>query len=235
VRTRLIAATTVAIAIAACLFAGTAVAQAPPRTNSPPSGSAPSGSALPNSGPASGAAAGRSNIAVIDVTYILDNYQRLKNATDVFKKELEDAEVSLKRERDAIAKKAELLKTLKPGTPEFKNKEEEIIKAESDWKLRVNRQKGEFAERDAKNFLAAYQELSQQVKVYSERNGISLVIRFNGARVDPNNPQAVQMELSKMVMYYHKDIDITDPILAEMNRSAAVAAPPRGPASPRLK
>jgi Skp family chaperone for outer membrane proteins len=234
VRTRLIAATTVAIAIAVCLVAGTIVAQAP-RTNSPQSGSAPSGSASPNSAPGSSAAAGRSSIAVIDVTYILDNYQRLKNATEVFKKELEEAEVSLKRERDAIAKKAELLKTLKPGTPEFKNKEEEIIKAESDWKLRVNRQKGEFAERDAKNFLAAYQELSQQVKIYSERNGISLVIRFNGARVDPNNPQAVQMELSKMVMYYHKDIDITDPILAEMNRSAAVAAPPRGPASPRLK
>jgi Skp family chaperone for outer membrane proteins len=195
--------------------------QAAPRT------AAPSGAA--SRGPASFPG----GIAVVDVTYILDNYARLKQATEAFKRDMENAEASLKRERDALAKKAEKLKTFKPGTPDFKTLEEEIIKAESDWKLRVNRQKGEFAERDAKNFLLAYQELSGAVKAYSERNGISLVLRFNGARVDPNNPQAVQMELSKMVMYYQKDIDITDHILAEMNRSAAVASPPRGPQAPR--
>jgi len=171
----------------------------------------------------------------VDVTYILDNYARLKHDTDAFKKDMENAEAALKKERDAIAKKAELLKTYKPGTPEFKKTEEEITKADSDWKLKVNRQKGDFAERDAKNFLSAYQALSQQVKLYAERNNISLVLRFNGARPDPANPQAVQMELSKMVMYYDKSVDITDPILAEMNRAAAVAAPPRGPAAPQRR
>jgi hypothetical protein len=33
------------------------------------------------------------------------------------------------------------------------------------------------------------------------------------------------MELSKLVMHYSKDIDITDQILAELNRNAAVATP----------
>ncbi|MCX6091228.1 MAG: nucleotide excision repair endonuclease [Candidatus Atribacteria bacterium] len=103
--------------------------------------------------------------------------------------------------------------------------EEELIKGESDWKLRVNRQKGEFAERDANNFLKAYQEMTAAVKTYADRNGIALVIRFNGAPIDSTNPQAVQMELSKLVMHYHKDIDITDQILAELNRNAAVATP----------
>jgi len=36
-------------------------------------------------------------------------------------------------------------------------------------------------------------------------------------------------------MYYDKSVDITDPILAEMNRAAAVAAPPRGPAAPQRR
>jgi len=223
VRTALYRATCLAAALSAALFVPLALAQAPRAS-------------APSSAPASGALPGaNAPVAVVDVTYILDNYARLKHDTDAFKKDMENAEAALKKERDAIAKKAELLKTYKPGTPEFKKTEEEITKADSDWKLKVNRQKGDFAERDAKNFLSAYQALSQQVKLYAERNNISLVLRFNGARPDPANPQAVQMELSKMVMYYDKSVDITDPILAEMNRAAAVAAPPRGPAAPQRR
>ncbi len=183
--------------------------QSPPRTAS----TAPASAAAPGS------------IAVIDVTYILDHYSRLKQATEAFKRDMDTAEAQLKKERDVLAKKAEKLKTFKPGTPEFKSLEEEIIKAESDWKLRVNRQKGEFAERDANNFLKAYQEMTAAVKTYADRNNIALVMRFNGAPIDSTNPQAVQMELSKLVMHYSKDIDITDQILAELNRNAAVATP----------
>ena len=213
-RTTLVTATCVAIVVAAVAF-NQLHAQ-------PQGGPNPGGPSAPRTSPAP---VNQLGIAVIDVTYILDHYSRLKQDTEKFKRDMDDAEAQLKRERDVMAKKAEKLKTFKPGTPDFKALEEEIIKAESDWKLRVNRQKGEFAERDANNFLKAYQELTQQVKVYADRNNISLVLRFNGARVDPTNPQAVQMELSKMVMYYHKDIDITDQILTELNRSAAIAAP----------
>lgn len=215
-RTTLFSAAGAALLIAALGFT-VLHAQAPPagQGQAPPRGA--------STAPASAAAPG--SIAVIDVTYILDHYSRLKQATDAFKRDMDLAEAQLKKERDVMAKKAEKLKTFKPGTPEFKALEEEIIKAESDWKLRVNRQKGEFAERDANNFLKAYQEMTAAVKTYAERNNIALVMRFNGAPIDSTNPQAVQMELSKLVMHYSKDIDITDQILAELNRNAAVATP----------
>jgi Skp family chaperone for outer membrane proteins len=165
-------------------------------------------------------------IAVIDVTYILEHYSRLKQAMEVYKRDAQAAEDVLKKERDGIAKRAERLKTLKPGSPDFKAEEEAITKAESDWKLKVAAQRRDFAERESKNYLRAYQELSGVVKAYADRNGILLVLRFNGAPIDPNNREMVQMEVFKMVMHYDKSIDITDPILAELNRSAAIAAPP---------
>jgi Skp family chaperone for outer membrane proteins len=220
VRTTLISAASAALLIAALGFTELSAqpagqGQLPPRAaaTTPAAATAPAATAAPG------------GIAVIDVTYILDHYSRLKQATDAFKRDMDTAEAQLKKERDAMAKKAEKLKTFKPGTPEFKSLEEELIKGESDWKLRVNRQKGEFAERDANNFLKAYQEMTAAVKAYADRNGIALVLRFNGAPIDSTNPQAVQMELSKLVMHYHKDIDITDQILAELNRNAAVATP----------
>lgn len=164
-------------------------------------------------------------IAVIDVTYILEHYSRLKQAMEVFKRDAQAAEDALKKERGDIGKRAERLKTLKPGSPDFKAEEEAITKAESDWKLKVAAQRRDFAERESKNYLRAYTELSAVVKAYAERNGISLVLRFNGAPIDPNNREMVQMEVFKMVMYYDKSIDITDPVLAELNRKAAIATP----------
>lgn len=175
-------------------------------------------------------------VRVIDVTYILDNYARLKQLNEQFKKDVEDKEAQLKKERELIQKKVEAMKSLKPGTPDYKKKEEEIAQADSDWKIKVQRQRNDFAERESKNYLAAYQDIAKQVQNYSDRNGISLVLRFNGQRPDPANRDAVQAEVFKMVMYYHKDIDITDPILAELNRGAVaaggVAKPPARPQQP---
>jgi Skp family chaperone for outer membrane proteins len=182
--------------------------------------------ATQGAGRTSAAPASHHGLAVIDVTFILEHYSRLKQAMEVYKRDAQTAEDLLKKERDGLAKRAERLKTLKPGSPDFKAEEEGITKAESDWKLKVAAQRRDFAERESKNYLRAYQELSEAVKAYSERNGITLVLRFNGAPIDPNNREMVQMEVFKMVMYYDKSIDITDPILAEMNRSAAIAAPP---------
>jgi Skp family chaperone for outer membrane proteins len=219
VRTHRITATLVALACvaASATRSDAQVAPAGPRPTVPSPGA-----------PVVGATAPRSThhgIAVIDVTFILEHYSRLKQAMEVYKKDAQDAEDALKKEREAIGKRAERIKTLKPGTPDFKAEEEAITKAESDWKLKVAAQRRDFAERESKNYLRAYQELTATVKEFADRNGIVLVLRFNGAPIDPNNREMVQMEVFKMVMHYDKSIDITDPVLAELNRKAAIAAP----------
>lgn len=214
-----IVATVVAVA---CLLVAldVASAQAPPATR--PAPAAPAGGPSPH------------GIAVIDVTYILEHYAKLKGAMEFYKAEAQKTEDELKKERDDIAKRAEAIKAFSPGTPEYKKLEEELTKRESDWKLKVASKRRDFAEKESLYYLRAYQELSEAVKVYAQKNGIQLVLRFNGAPIDPNNREMVQMEVFKMVMYYDKNIDITNPVLAEMNRAAGVASPPRSaaPAGP---
>jgi Skp family chaperone for outer membrane proteins len=179
----------------------------------------------PRSGTSSAASHG---IAVVDITYILDHHPRLKVDMDTYKREYENTGLQFKKEQEAIVKKAEVLKGLKVGSPDFKKLEEELAQRESDLKVKASLQQKEFAERESKIYLRAYQEVSAVVRTYAERNGISLVLRFSGAPADPNNPQAVRGELLKTIQYSHRDIDITDHILAELNRSAAMATPPAG-------
>ncbi len=166
-------------------------------------------------------AASHHGIAVIDITFILDNHPRLQQATDGFKRDVENMGKQFKTEQDAIVKSVEGLKRFNAGSPEYKKLEEELAQRQSDLKVKASLKEKEFAERESKIYLAAYQEITSLVRVYAERNGISLVVRFNGKPVDQNNRDAIRAELFKTVMYNDPAIDITDPILAELKRSAA--------------
>jgi Skp family chaperone for outer membrane proteins len=174
-------------------------------------------------------------VAVIDITFILDNYARLKADGDRFKGEVEAMGKQFKAQQDAIVKGAEKLKQYKPGSPEFKKLEETLAQQQSDLKVQASLKEKEFAERESKIYLAAYQEVCNLVKVYSERNGISLVLRFNGKPVDTNNRDAIRAELFKTVLYNDPAIDITDPILAELNRGAAAPPTANRPGPPAVR
>ena len=165
--------------------------------------------------------AGPKHVAVVDITYILDNHPRLKAATERFKSDVQNTGLKFKGEQESLAKAAEKLRTLKPGSPDFKRLEEELAQKQSDLKVKASLEEKEFAERESQMYLAAYREVSAMVRSYAERNGIKLVLRFNGKPVDQNNRDAIRAELFKTVVYNDPSIDITDAILAELKRAAA--------------
>ncbi len=185
----------------------------------------------PPRGPAT-AAAGH-GIAVIDVTYILENYARLKQDGEKFKADVENTGKRFQAEQEAIVKSAERLKTLKAGSPDYKKLEEELAQKSSDLKVKASLEEKNFAEQESQMYLAAYRQLSHVVRVFSERNGISLVLRFNGKPVDANNRDAIRAEMFKTVLYNSPSIDITDAILAELNRAAAAPPTAARPGVPR--
>ena len=118
--------------------AGQPLAQPAARGPAQP-GQAPSSQGAPGQGAAGRFAHGglHHGVAVIDIGYVFDNYSRFKQLTEQFKRDVEAADATLKKERDSIAKRTEQLKLLKPGTAEYRDKEEQITKAESDFKLKV--------------------------------------------------------------------------------------------------
>ena len=178
-------------------------------------------------------AASQHGIAVVDITFILENYQRLKQAGEHFKADVENTGKRFKAEQETLVKSAERLQTLKPGSEDYKKLEEELAQKGSDLKVQASLEEKDFAERESQMYLAAYREVQNVVRVYAERNGISLVLRFNGKPVDANNRDAIRAEMFKTVLYNSPSIDITYAILAEVNRGAA--APPtagRPPGAP---
>lgn len=192
-------------AVAATVFlAHSAFGQPAPAQQPPPARPASSSSPSP--------------IAVIDMTNIFEKYAGFQSRKAVLQREIDKAEGELKSMQDVMKNLMEQLKEHNPGTPDYKRIEEELAQRNAQAQLKMQLQRKDFTEREAKMFYATYQEVMEEVKVFCERYGINLVLRFAGEPTDTNDPQQVVKELNKGVVYYHQSIDITPHILRQLER-----------------
>ncbi len=164
------------------------------------------------------------------------------NAMDALGKDIRATEDTLNKERSGIQKLMERLKDYKPGTEDFKKLEEVIAQKQADFSVKAQIQKREFQDREAALYYKTLQEINEAVKYFAEQKGIGLVMKFNSEPMDPSDRDSVMRELNKPVMF-QSGINITDIILAELNRGATpvpgsnknsnggVASPQGGPPS----
>lgn len=165
--------------------------------------------------------AGMPNIAIIDLTYIFENHQGFLARRESMRAEVQRAEDEVKRSRDEMKRLADKLEGFKPGSPEYKQLEEELSRLSANLNVNMQLKKKDFLLTEAKMYYAVYQEILDEVKLFAERNGIALVLRFNGEPIDTDNPQEVLKELNKSVVYHNRSIDITPIVLEQLNRRQA--------------
>ena len=156
-------------------------------------------------------------VAIIDLAYIFNNHVRFKALSDELRRDVEAAESELKNNKTSLQKMADQLESFNRNSPEYRQLEEDITKRGADLQVQVQLQKKSFFEQEAKIYYTVYQEIMEQVKYHADKHGIVLVMRFNGDPLDENDPQGIQKELNKAVLYYNKVIDITPIILDAVN------------------
>ncbi|MFM8284696.1 MAG: OmpH family outer membrane protein [Planctomycetaceae bacterium] len=176
----------------------------------------------PSAGPAT-------HVAVIDVGYIFKNHVRFKAAMDRMKDEVMAAENGLKAERDRINGLMEQIKGFNVGTPEYKKLEADIAKAQGDFNVNAQLQKKDFMEREAKVYLWVYNEIERAVNQFSRDNKIAVVHRFDGEPIDDTDRNRILGSITKPIVYYDPQIDITPDILRMLNGGAVAAQPAQQP------
>jgi outer membrane protein len=166
-------------------------------------------------------------VAIIDLSYIFKNHARFKAMTEGMRAEVLRAEDALKASRTEIETLTKRLNDLgnelRKDSPEYKQLDADLTRKKIDLSTQVSQQKKEFLEKEAKIYFSVYQEVIDEVKYFSERNRISLVMRFNGDPVTDSDPQEILKQLNKSVVYYNAGIDITPMILDSLNRRGAGA------------
>ena len=180
-------------------------------------------------------AAGGPRLALIDVTRIFKTHTRFKQMMEEMKRDVQAAENRVKGERDAINKlMQEALPSLNKGTQQYAEMEEQIAYRQAKLAVDVNRQKGDFLQRESMIYHSVYQEILQTTDYFCKQQHIDMVLRFNGEPVDVQRPDSVLTFINRPVVWYDPGLDITDLILASLNRGAAAPAgnDPRGAQTP---
>jgi Skp family chaperone for outer membrane proteins len=183
----------------------------------------------PVAAPVARAATPASHVAVIDVGYIFKNHTRFKGAMDKMKDEVLAAENVLKAERDRINGLMEQLKGFNVGTPEYKKLEAEVAKAQGDFSVNAQLQKKDFMDREAKVYFQVYSEVERAVSQFARDNGIAVVHRFDGDPVDSSDRNRILGSITKPIVYYDPQIDITPDVLRMLNGAAVAGAPAAQP------
>jgi Skp family chaperone for outer membrane proteins len=216
-RSHLLAAVAVVVLVTATLLSvilsGPAVAQQP--------AARPAGQPQPQSV--------RPVVALLDVSYVFKNHARLKTAMDAMKQDVAKAEAWVNGERDALTKLTDRLKDFRQGSQDYKTLEEDIARRQTELTLKVQQQRRDFLQHEAKLYYTVYQEIQQEVNYYCSQTGVATVLRFSRDPVDAENPDSVLAYINKPVIAYAANLDISDVILEQLNRGSAstVGSQPR--------
>ncbi len=100
----------------------------------------------------------------------------------------------------------------------FKQIEEEITRRRADLAVKIELQRREFQQRQAKIYLTVYRQVQDQASMVCAQYGYDIVLRFNGDPVDVENPQSVLTYINRPVVWYESQRDITPIVLDQIRK-----------------
>ena len=159
-------------------------------------------------------------IAVVNVPVVSERYARtgdLETQFDALRRRL-GAERDTMRERIDRAKQA-LQEEIKPGTEEFERRRKEVamLEAELQWFMDSEGQK---VERGLANSLRSiFDDIQAVVREIATEKGIDVVLAGDQlpAEMPESTTQIRQHILLQKVLYWSRDVDITDEVVARLN------------------
>jgi Skp family chaperone for outer membrane proteins len=203
------------VAIAACLVLPVAVCAQLFGQAGPPVG----GPARP----AAPAASAGTSVVVIDVAFIYKNHNRFNQTMLDIKSDIEKFEAYVRKKQTDFKSLGEALGTFNAGSPEYKQKEEELARLQSDLQVEVGLKRKEFLQQEARVYFRVYKEIEAEVKNFSERNGINLVLRYNRDEMKEDDRQSVLAGVNRAVVY-QQGRDITELVLKALNQGPVIPA-----------
>jgi Skp family chaperone for outer membrane proteins len=163
----------------------------------------------------------KSAIGLLDIEYIFENHPTIKDAKERLKAEVESTSKKIEERKKDLTTRAESLKQLKAGTPEYKEQEKVLFQMQAETQLEVQNARKDLLVKEVKLIYDNYVMVQDQVKTLAEYWGLDMVMIYDGQQVDANNPQDMQRGMSRQVIYHNPAMDITKPVMEMLNQVAS--------------
>jgi Skp family chaperone for outer membrane proteins len=156
-------------------------------------------------------------VAVLDVALIFKHHDRFNAAMGDIKKDIEQFEAYVRDEQRKLKARAEELQQFNASSPDYKTKEAELARVQSELQVQIGLKRKDFLEQEARVYFRVYQEIKQSVAVFAQRYRIGLVLRWNSDNMQENDRASVLQGVNNGVVY-EAGLDITKPIIEDLNR-----------------
>jgi len=190
-------------------------------------GQAPAGSAAQPV--AAGPQKNPTSIALVDVGYILKNHPNMNAKMEGIKAEMTQAQEDIESRRKTLLADQEMIgKTFEADTPQFKQKQESLISQESKLRVDFMGKEKEFAEKQANVIFKSYQSINTAIALVATHYQYDVVLRYSREQneMDPKKPQTVNFGIQRDVLFHNPGIDVTEMVLAVLNRDEPKATAP---------
>ena len=155
-----------------------------------------------------GANAQRFGIAVVDISFLFQQYPKFTASMESLKAEMKAADAALTEARDAIIKREQERDALKPGSEDFKRIDEQIAHDKAEFQIKTGTMRRDISDKEAKIYFDTYKDISNAIATYARSNQIGLVLRFVGDQVDPDQPKSIMRAVSQQILFQN-NVDIT--------------------------
>jgi Skp family chaperone for outer membrane proteins len=168
---------------------------------------------------------GKSSVALVDLGKIVQTSKQFQMDVEAAAESVGNFEEKITRAQKEIQDVVSLLEKAPEGSEQQQQLQQLIqtIQTETQKELQGMQQKMQEAERDV--LIATYKKIQSLLNDHCTKNGIDVVLRYDSEPLDPSDPQALSAGLNNRIMW-HSGIDITDKILAELDKDVPVEAEP---------
>ena len=170
-------------------------------------------------------------VGLIDMARVFKEYDKFEALRSGLKGEIQSSDQKAKVMAMRVQKIQAEMKTFAKDTDAYIARESELTKLASEFDAFRKVAQRDFLRKESQIYRTVYLEAVDVVQKYAEYYNYTLVLRFNGEKLDTADPAKLIQGLNRQVVYHRNEDDITDSVLEFLNRKYESTA--KKPASTR--
>lgn len=172
---------------------------------------------------ATSSASAQEVVAVLDVAEVFKVNQSFDSQMKNLKQEAEGLKTEIQQRQESIKQKAQSIAQsgYEPGSPKRNEMEGAVEQEQAGLRTWARQQEARLLTTEAKVYYDTYKKMQRVVSELASVNKISMVIRYDGGKIDPSSRPEVIKAVNRSVVYSDKNIDLTPYVIEGMGPRVA--------------
>ena len=161
-------------------------------------------------------------VAVLDVAKVFKVNKEFDTQMKSIKSQADGLKSQIQERQETIKTEAMQISQYEAGSPERNKMEAEVEQKQAALRTQARQAEADLLNREARVYYDTYVKMQTVVGELATKHGISMVVCYDGASVDPASRPEVIKAVNRTIVF-HRDIDLTSMVIDGMGPRVAEA------------